>query len=65
MIGQVWGDAESVQRLPPKRQAYLTAALILCLKRLGREGLAPSGPLPAALIAGVSVRLDQPIESLR
>ena len=62
---QAWGSAETVQRLPARRQAYLTAALGLCLQRLGKAGVDGSSGLVGALLAGVSERLDSPIEPVR
>lgn len=62
---QAWGSEAATQRLPARQQAYMTAALAGLLRRLGGPGLERAPGLLLALIAGVGVRLDSPLQTVR
>jgi len=62
---QAWGAEAATQRLPARQQAYMTAALAGLLRRLGGHALERAPGLLPALIAGVGVRLDSPLPTVR
>lgn len=61
-VAQLWGDASAVQRLAPPQQAYLTAALCGGLALLSRQQLDRHPQLLSALLAGITTRLDSPLQ---
>lgn len=61
----VWGSKSTVQRVPTPQQAYMTAAVCGCLQRLGKARFEAHPGLTAAILQGISTRLDSPIEWVR
>ena len=59
-VAQLWADLPSIQRLPLRQQAYLTAALAGALGLLPREVLDAQPGLLPTLLQGVSNRLESP-----
>ncbi|KAK9908206.1 hypothetical protein WJX75_004272 [Coccomyxa subellipsoidea] len=64
-LAQTWGHKETTQRLPVRQQAYMSAALVEIIARLGKAGLEGTRGLFAALLSGVSTRLDSPQPPVR
>ena len=64
-LAQSWGDAAAVRTAPVRRQAYLTAALVEAVGRLGAGPLEGHPGLLPALLAGVSTRLESPLPPVR
>lgn len=52
-------------RLPLKQQAYLSAALVLSLRALGKNSALQAPGLQRALLEGISTRLDNALEPIR
>lgn len=65
MLLQAWAHEEGTQRLPVRQQAYMSAALEAAIARLGKEGLEGTPGLFAALLTGVSTRLNSPRPPIR
>lgn len=61
-VAQLWGDTSAVQRLAPTQQAYLTAALCGSLALLSRQQLDRHPQLLSGLLAGITTRLDSPLQ---
>ncbi len=64
-LAQSWGDAAAVRTAPVRQQAYLTAALVEAVGRLGAGPLENFPGLLPALLAGVSTRLESPLPPVR
>ena len=65
-IACVWSDkAVGVHSVPAPQQAYMTAALSECLLLLGRHRFESYPGLMAAVLHGISVRLDSPLSGVR
>ena len=64
-LAQSWGDATAARTVPVRQQAYLTAALVDAVGRLGAEPLESYPGLLSALLAGVSTRLESPLPPVR
>ena len=64
-LAQSWGNAAAVRTAPVRRQAYLTAALVEAVGRLGAGPLEGHPGLLPALLAGVSTRLESPLPPVR
>ena len=64
-LAQSWGDAAAVRTVPVRQQAYLTAALVEAVGRLGREAIEGHPGLLPALLGGVSTRLESPLPPVR
>ncbi len=62
---QAWGQLETTQRLPVRQQAYMSAALVEIIACLGRGELEGTPGLFAALLSGVSTRLNSPQVPMR
>ena len=61
----VWGNKPTIQRMPTPQQAYLTAAVCQCLKKLGKSRFESHRGLTPAILQGISNRLDSPTEWVR
>lgn len=69
-LAQAWADINSIQRVKLPQQAYMTQALVMCLRALPREALdaagsGASGPLLPVLLQGVSNHLQGPLPAIR
>ncbi|EIE21374.1 hypothetical protein COCSUDRAFT_56593 [Coccomyxa subellipsoidea C-169] len=64
-LAQAWGQLETTQRLPVRQQAYMSAALVEIIACLGRAELEGTPGLFAALLSGVSTRLNSPQVPIR
>ena len=64
-LAQSWGDATAVRTAPVRQQAYLSAALVEAIGRLGVGPLENHPGLLPALLAGVSTRLESPLPPIR
>lgn len=59
-LARVWGDKTTIQRLPVRNQAYLTAGLRQSMEALGSQRFQGQPDLLPAVLAGVGARLDSP-----
>ena len=48
-----------------KQQAYMTCALAMCIARTGKGCLERTQGLLPAVLQGVSMRLDNPVDAVR
>ncbi|KAJ6374435.1 hypothetical protein OIU78_030036 [Salix suchowensis] len=61
----VWSRQEFVQSAPMEQQAYVTAAIGLCMERISKEELDNSKDLMHSILEGVSFRLESPTYLIR
>ncbi|KAJ6760854.1 TELOMERE LENGTH REGULATION PROTEIN TEL2 FAMILY MEMBER [Salix purpurea] len=61
----VWSRQEFVQSAPMEQQAYVTAAIGLCMERISKEELDNSKDLMHSILQGVSFRLESPTYLIR
>ncbi|KAF5807033.1 putative telomere length regulation protein [Helianthus annuus] len=61
----VWSKREFVQSAPIEQQAYLTAAVGLCLEKLNKEDLDATKDAMHLILQGVSCRLESPSHLVR
>ncbi|XP_061954022.1 uncharacterized protein LOC133676367 [Populus nigra] len=61
----VWSRREFVQSTPMEQQAYVTAAIGLCMERISKEELDNSKDLMHSILQGVSFRLESPTYLIR
>ncbi|KAK1289744.1 putative protein phosphatase 2C 19 [Acorus calamus] len=64
LIG-VWSKREFVQSSSTEQQAYITAAVGLCLEKMSKEELEGRKEVMHSLLQGVSCRLESPIHLVR
>lgn len=62
---QVWSEAGICNRVPIKQQAYMTCALAMCIAKTGKGCLERTQGLLPAVLQGVSMRLDNPVDAIR
>ncbi|XP_019175514.1 PREDICTED: telomere length regulation protein TEL2 homolog [Ipomoea nil] len=61
----VWSKREFVQSAPIEQQAYITAALGLCLEKMSKEDLDATKDALQSILQGVSCRLQSPDHLVR
>ncbi|KAL6634056.1 hypothetical protein ACP70R_026727 [Stipagrostis hirtigluma subsp. patula] len=61
----VWSKKEFVQSYSVEQQAYITAAIGLCLEKLTKEELESTKDVLNSILQGVSCRLESPIDLIR
>ncbi|KDP30973.1 hypothetical protein JCGZ_11349 [Jatropha curcas] len=61
----VWSKTEFVQSAPIEQQAYVTAAVGLCMEQMSKEDLDKSKDVMHSILQGVSCRLESPIHLVR
>ncbi|KAG2327921.1 hypothetical protein Bca52824_010649 [Brassica carinata] len=64
-IASVWSKVEFLQSVPLEQQAYITAALGLCLENMSREELDRTKDVMHNILHGVSCRLENPGDLVR
>ncbi|KAJ0241708.1 Embryo defective 2423 [Hirschfeldia incana] len=64
-IASVWSKVEFLQSVPLEQQAYITAALGLCLENMSREELGRTKDVMHNILQGVSCRLENPGDQVR
>ncbi|RID58894.1 hypothetical protein BRARA_F02155 [Brassica rapa] len=64
-IASVWSKGEFLQSVPLEQQAYITAALGLCLENMSREELDKTKDVMHNILQGVSCRLENPGDLVR
>ena len=62
---QVWSEEGICNRVPIKQQAYMTCALAMCIAKTGKGCLERTQGLLPAVLQGVSMRLDNPVDAIR
>ena len=62
---QVWSDKSICTKATIKQQAYITCALAMCVAKAGKGALERTQGLLPAVLQGVSMRLDNPVEAVR
>ncbi|XP_077253052.1 embryo defective 2423 isoform X2 [Tasmannia lanceolata] len=61
----IWSKREFVQSASMEQQAYITAAVGLCLENMSKEELEATKDIMNPLLHGVSCRLESPIHLVR
>ncbi|KAI9173884.1 hypothetical protein LWI28_008063 [Acer negundo] len=61
----VWSKKEFVQSTPMEQQAYVTAAVGLCLEKMSKEDLDKTKDVMHSILQGVSCRLESPTDLVR
>lgn len=64
-LGTVWSKRDFVQSTPMEQQAYITAAVGLCLEKMTKEELETTQDVLSSILQGVSCRLESPIHLVR
>ncbi|XP_010545977.1 PREDICTED: telomere length regulation protein TEL2 homolog [Tarenaya hassleriana] len=64
-LASVWSKREFLQSVPLEQQAYVTAALGLCLEKMSREQLDRTKDIMPSILQGVSCRLESPTDLIR
>ncbi|EOA23443.1 hypothetical protein CARUB_v10016628mg [Capsella rubella] len=64
-LASVWSKGEFLQSVPLEQQAYITAALGLCLENVSREELDRTKDAMHSILQGVSCRLENPGDLVR
>ncbi|CAH8340621.1 unnamed protein product [Eruca vesicaria subsp. sativa] len=64
-VSSVWSKGEFLQSVPLEQQAYITAALGLCLENMSREELNRTKDVMHNILQGVSCRLENPGDLVR
>ncbi|KAG6554338.1 hypothetical protein Mapa_004254 [Marchantia paleacea] len=62
---EAWAMKEFVQSTPVEQQAYVTAAVGLCLGAMNRNDVQSIGGFVQCLLKGISNRLDSPLHPVR
>ncbi|XP_020111627.1 telomere length regulation protein TEL2 homolog isoform X2 [Ananas comosus] len=65
LLISIWSRREFVQSSSMEQQAYLTAAVGLCLERISKEELDATKDALSNILQGVSCRLESPIDLVR
>lgn len=61
----IWSRREFVQSSPMEQQAYVTAAVGLCVERMSKEELEMTKDVLHSILQGVSCRLESPTDLVR
>ncbi|XP_078172745.1 telomere length regulation TEL2 family protein isoform X2 [Carex rostrata] len=61
----IWSKREFVQSSSMEQQAYLTAAVGLCLEKMSKQELETAKDVLNSILQGVSCRLESPIDLVR
>ncbi|KAJ6825038.1 telomere length regulation protein TEL2-like protein [Iris pallida] len=61
----VWSKREFIQSARMEQQAYITAAVGLCVEKMSREELETTKDILHSILQGVSCRLESPIHLVR
>ncbi|KAH1131352.1 hypothetical protein J1N35_002730 [Gossypium stocksii] len=64
-LAAVWSKRDFVQSAPLEQQAYITAALGLCLEKMSKEELDKTKDAMHSILQGVSCRLESPADLVR
>ncbi|XVF08761.1 hypothetical protein REPUB_Repub07fG0030800 [Reevesia pubescens] len=64
-LAAVWSKRDFVQSAPMEQQAYITAAVGLCLEKMSKEELDKTKDVMHYILQGVSCRLESPAELVR
>ncbi|KAK6275985.1 hypothetical protein POUND7_005694 [Theobroma cacao] len=64
-LAAVWSKRDFVQSAPVEQQAYITAAVGLCLEKMSKEELDKTKDVMQSILQGVSCRLDSPADLVR
>ncbi|KAK8586451.1 hypothetical protein V6N13_010043 [Hibiscus sabdariffa] len=64
-LAAVWSKRDFVQSAPLEQQAYITAALGLCLEKMSKEELDKTKDVLHSILQGVSCRLESPADLVR
>ncbi|CAL9247170.1 unnamed protein product [Arabidopsis halleri] len=64
-LASVWSKREFLQSVPLEQQAYITAALGLCLENMSKEELDRTKDVMHSILQGVSCRLENPGDLVR
>ncbi|XP_040376672.1 telomere length regulation protein TEL2 homolog isoform X2 [Oryza brachyantha] len=60
-----WSKKECVQSYPVEQQAYITAAIGLCLEKMSKRELETTKDVLNNILEGVSCRLESPVDLIR
>lgn len=64
-LAAVWSKQDFVQSAPVEQQAYITAAVGLCLENMSKEELDQTKDVMHSILQGVSCRLESPADLVR
>ncbi|OMP04827.1 hypothetical protein COLO4_09267 [Corchorus olitorius] len=64
-LAKVWSERGFVQSAPVEQQAYVTAAVGLCLEKMSKEELDKTKDVMHSILQGVSCRLESPADLVR
>ncbi|PPD82250.1 hypothetical protein GOBAR_DD20807 [Gossypium barbadense] len=64
-LAAVWSKRDFVQSAPLEQQAYITAALGLCLEKMSKEELDKTKDAMHSILQGVNCRLESPADLVR
>ncbi|XWS51359.1 hypothetical protein CRYUN_Cryun12cG0170100 [Craigia yunnanensis] len=64
-LAAVWSKRDFVQSAPVEQQAYITAAVGLCLEKMSKEELDKTKDVMHSILQGVSCRLESPADLVR
>jgi len=64
-IAAFWGDQSAIQQVPAQQQGFLTEALALCLRLLGRSRFEFHSNLMPRVMKGISTRLQSSLPVVR
>ncbi|XP_024364658.1 uncharacterized protein [Physcomitrium patens] len=64
-LAQVWATNDFIRSASLPKQAYLTAAVGICVRRMDKEDMDKCGELMRFILQGVTNRLDSPLPLIR
>ncbi|WVZ74732.1 hypothetical protein U9M48_022882 [Paspalum notatum var. saurae] len=64
-LASIWSKKEFIQSYSVEQQAYITAAIGLCLEKLTKKELETTKDVLNSILQGVSCRLESPIDLIR
>ncbi|DBA73958.1 hypothetical protein WJX77_002142 [Trebouxia sp. C0004] len=65
MLAEVWSERDMCTKVSVKQQAYVTCVLAMCIARTGKGCLERTQGLLPAVLQGISMRLDNPVDAVR
>ncbi|KAJ1279830.1 hypothetical protein BS78_04G185600 [Paspalum vaginatum] len=64
-LASIWSKKEFIQSYSVEQQAYITAAIGLCLEKLTKKELETTKDILNSILQGVNSRLERPIDLIR
>ncbi|KAG0631011.1 hypothetical protein M758_1G220500 [Ceratodon purpureus] len=64
-LAQVWSSNDFIRSASLPKQAYMTAAVGICVRSMNKEDLDKCGDLMRSILQGVTNRLDSPLPLVR